>query len=321
MTETTHRRVASNGISMHVAEAGEGPLVVLCHGFPELWYSWRHQFPALVGAGYHVVAPDQRGYGETDRPDEIAAYDIEQLSADILGLVDALGSERAVLVGHDWGSPVVFHTALRAPERVAGVVGMSVPYLQRPHASPVAIWRELFADTFFYILYFQEPGVADAELGRDPRTTLRRLLYAVSGDRQPDGVGFAGEKDGRGMVERMPEPRSLPSWLTQSDLDYYVAAFTRTGFTGGLNWYRNFDRNWELTADLHGASVTVPAAFIAGAADPVLAMSPPDRMARYAPDLRATTIVEGAGHWVQQERPEEVNRALLAFLASLHRPW
>jgi pimeloyl-ACP methyl ester carboxylesterase len=312
------RVVRTNGIDMRVVEMGAGPLVVLCHGFPELSHSWRHQLPALARAGYRAVAPDMRGYGGTSRPDEIEAYDILHLTGDVLGLLDALGEGRAVLVGHDWGAPVVWTLALRAPERVRGVVAMSVPYRPRSERPPTTIWKAVFGERWFYILYFQEPGVADADLGRDPATFLRRLLCAVDGE--PSGAELAllaGARDGRGMLERLPEPDRLPDWLPRADLDHYAEVFARTGFTGGLNWYRNFDRNWELTPELAGARVQVPALFVAGAGDPVLAMTPVDGMEAWVTDLRGVVILPGAGHWCQQERPAEVNDALMRFLAGL----
>jgi pimeloyl-ACP methyl ester carboxylesterase len=312
------RTVHVNGIDLRVIEAGAGPLVVLCHGFPELSHSWRHQVPALAEAGYHAVAPDMRGYGGSSRPDAVDAYDILHLTGDVLGLMDALGEERAVLVGHDWGAPVVWNLALRAPERVRGVVGMSVPYTPRSEHPPTAIWQRLFADNWFYILYFQEPGVADADLGRDAATTLRRLICAVSGVPSAESLALlSGPRDGRGMVERLPEPDGLPGWLPQADLDHYASVFARTGFTGGLNWYRNFDRNWELTPELAGARVDVPALFVAGEGDPVLAMAPLAAMRDQVTDLRDVVVVPGAGHWVQQEKPDEVNAAVLGFLAGL----
>ena len=314
----TERTIRTNGIDMRVVEAGTGPLVVLCHGFPELSHSWRHQLPALAAAGYHAVAPDMRGYGGTSRPEALDAYDILHLTGDVVGLLDALGEERAVLVGHDWGAPVVWNLALRAPARVRGVAGMSVPYVPRPERPPTQIWKHVFAQSWFYILYFQEPGVADADLGRDPATTLRRLMCAVSGEPTPESLALlSGPRDGRGMVERLPEPERLPDWLPRADLDHYASVFARTGFTGGLNWYRNFDRNWELTPELAGAVVQVPTLFVAGAGDPVLLMAPLDTMRPWVADLRDVVVVPGAGHWVQQECPDEVNAALLGFLAGL----
>ena len=318
MPEITDRVVPTNGVELRVAEAGEGPLVVLCHGFPELSYSWRHQLPVLAAAGYHAVAPDQRGYGGSTRPSEVADYDILHLTDDIVGLLDSFGERDAILVGHDWGSPVVWALAQRFPERVRGVMGMSVPFSPRAAAPPIEVFKQLFTDTWFYILYFQEPGVADANLGRDTATSMRRFLCAIGGDAPADAMtALAGPRDERGMVERLPEPEALPPWLSQEDLDHFTTEFEKTGFTGGLNWYRNFDRNWELTAELDGKGIDVPAAFVAGSRDPVLAMVSPDGMRDWIPDLRGTTIIPGAGHWVQQERPEEVNAALLAFLGSL----
>jgi pimeloyl-ACP methyl ester carboxylesterase len=311
------RTVAVNGVALQVTEAGEGPLVVLAHGFPELARSWRHQIPALAAAGYHVVAPDQRGYGGSSRPEGVTDYDIEHLVGDLLGLADEAGAERAVFVGHDWGSMVVWSLAQRHPERVAGVMGMSVPFLARPSRPPTEIFRFLFGENFFYMRYFQEPGVADADLGRDPATTMRRFLAGLSAG---NGGGSLGElvtlADGRGMVERLPEPDALPDWLSPAELDAYVEAFARSGFTGGINWYRNLDRNWELGATLPDR-IDVPAAFVAGASDPVLVMTPYQGMEARIPDLRAVTIVDGAGHWVQQEKPDEVTDALLAFLGGL----
>jgi pimeloyl-ACP methyl ester carboxylesterase len=318
MHGVTDRTVRTNGIDMHVVEAGKGPLVVLCHGFPELAYSWRHQVPALANAGCHVVAPDMRGYGDTSRPVDVADYDILHLGDDILGLIDALGEEQAVLVGHDWGALVVWHLAQRAPERVSGVVAMSVAFRPRTPRPPTEMMKRRFADTWFYILYFQEPGVADADLARDPATTMRRFLTAISGDAPAGSMSaLAGERDGRGMVERMPEPDRLPDWLIPEELDRYSETFARTGFTGGINWYRNFDRNWELTADLAETRVQVPALFMAGAKDPVLVTAPPDAMADWVLDLRGTLLVPGAGHWIQQERPHEVNAAMIGFLDGL----
>src|SRR5581483_1161462 len=270
------RTIASDDVELHVLEAGEGPPVVLAHGFPELAYSWRHQLPALAAAGYHVLAPDQRGYGRSSRPAAVEEYDILHLTGDLLAVLDETGEEKAVFVGHDWGSLVVWQLALLAPERVAGVVGMSVPFVPRAPMPPIQLMRHAFGDNFFYILYFQEPGVADAELGRDARETMRRLLAGV---RVPDGGGVepsAFANDGRGFVDRLPLFDGLPDWLSQEELDHYVEEFTRTGFTGGLNWYRNFDRNWELTPQLADAHVTVPSLFIGGRLDPVLLASPPD---------------------------------------------
>lgn len=322
-TETRERTVRTNGVELVVREAGpdDGPIVILAHGFPELSYSWRHQMPVLAAAGYHVIVPDQRGYGRSSRPDRVDEYDIVHLTDDLLGLLDDAGAEQALFVDHDWGAIVVWHMSVLHPERVAGVAGLSVPFQRRGPSPPIARMRERFAGVFFYILYFQDPGVADAELDADAGSTMRRILTmgstAVDGDGADDGGFTAIADDGRGFVERLPEPERLPGWLTPADLDVYVAEFRRTGFTGPLNWYRNFDRNWELTAHLDGAKVEVPSLFISGSDDPVLLTTPPRVMDGWVTDHRGSIMLEGAGHWLQQERPAEVNAALLDFLGAL----
>jgi pimeloyl-ACP methyl ester carboxylesterase len=312
------RLVSTNGVELNVVDEGRGPAVVLCHGFPDLSYSWRHQIRAVAAAGYRVLAPDQRGYGRSSRPEAIEDYDIEHLTGDIVALLDDIGEERAVVVGHDWGAMVANNATMLHPDRFAAVCTMSVPMLPRAPMPPVQMMRAAFADTFFYIVYFQEPGVADADLGADPATTMRRMLAGLTTRTADPGDLFTAiANDERGFVERLPEPDGLPDWLGQGDLDHYVAEFTRTGFTGGINWYRNFDRNWELTEHLAGAKQNKPAFFVAGAADPVILMTPPSIMDGFVTDLRGSVIIEGAGHWVQQEKPGEVNAALLGFLADV----
>ena len=320
--EIRHRTLETNGIRMHVAEAGDGPLVVLCHGFPESWYSWRHQLVALADAGYHVVAPDMRGYGQTDQPEAIEAYSLLHLVGDVVGLLEALGVATAVVVGHDWGAPVAWHAALLRPDRFRAVIGLSVPFIPRRASRPTTTMPRT-DDAIFYQLYFQEPGVAEAELGRDPRETLRRVLFGGSGDarREPLALGSGGVgmvRRDAGFLGRREAPAKLPAWLSEADIDVYAGEFTRAGFRGGLNWYRNIDRNWELLAPWTGAKVTVPALFVAGDRDLVLAFRGMDRLLpalkQFVPDLRQTIILPGCGHWTQQERPGEVNAAMLKFL-------
>ena len=311
------RTYAVNGVELDVIDEGTGPLVVLSHGFPELAYSWRHQIPALVAAGYRVLAPDQRGYGRSSRPEPIEDYDIEHLTGDLVALVDAVGEEQAVFVGHDWGAMVVWALAQRAPERVRGVVGMSVPFLPRGDRAPIAAMKAALGDMFFYVVYFQEPGVADADLGADPAETMTRFLAGVGSSDASAATRMFAPYGEMGMVERMPEADGLPEWLAQDELDHYIAEFTRTGFTGGINWYRNFDRNWERSAHLSDTKVEVPALFVTGASDPVSLMTPSSIMDEWVTDLRGKVVIDGAGHWVQQEKPAEVNAALLDFLAGL----
>ena len=323
--EITHRFVETNGIRMHGAEAGEGPLVVLCHGFPESWYSWRHQLVALAQAGFHVVAPDQRGYGQTDRPEAIDQYTLLHLVGDIVGLLDALGAATAVIAGHDWGAPVAWHAALLRPDRFRAVIGLSVPFVPRRPARPTTRMPRT-DDAIFYQLYFQEPGVAERELEQDPRATILSVLYWGSGDsprppveRGAGGVGMVPRNGG--FLASRAFPVSLPPWLTEADVDVYAAEFTRTGFRGGLNWYRNIDRSWELLAPWAGATVTVPALYMAGDRDLVLGFRGMDRLLPalklVVPNLRDSIILPGCGHWTQQERPAEVNAAMLDFLKTL----
>lgn len=317
------RAVARGPIEIVLDEAGpaDGPPVVLAHGFPELAHSWRHQVPALAAEGYHVLAPDQRGYGRSSRPEATEDYDIEELTDDLIALLDTTGRDTGVFVGHDWGSMVVWSLALRYPERVAGVVGMSVPFVPRGEQPPTAMMRAVLGDAFFYILYFQEPGVADADLAADPERTMRGMLLGLSpAARETADPTAMFANDGRGFVDRLPVVEGLPDWITEDDVAHYVETFRRTGFTGGISWYRNLDRNWELMAPHAGAKVTPPAAFVGGALDPVLMMTPPSVADGWLVDDRGTTLVPDAGHWVQQEKPAETNAALLAFLRGLD-PW
>lgn len=316
---STERLVDTNGVRLRVIEAGDrdAPTVILAHGFPELAYSWRHQIPVLAEAGYHVLAPDQRGYGGSSCPEAVEDYTIHELTADIVGLLDDVGVERAVWIGHDWGAVVVWNAPLLHPDRVAAVAALSVPPLPRAQVPPTQAFRTMFGENFFYILYFQEPGVADAELGADPARTMRRMMGGLraSGD-QTAAVRMVAPGP-EGFVDRLPEPDRLPDWLSQDELDHYVAEFSRTGFTGGLNWYRNFDRNWETTAELADAKIAVPSLFVAGTADPVLAFTRADRAAEVISGPYRQVMIDGAGHWLQQERPDEVNATLLEFLNGL----
>jgi pimeloyl-ACP methyl ester carboxylesterase len=316
MLDMRHRTIAANGINVHLAEQGSGPLVLLLHGFPELWYSWRHQLPALAAAGFHAVAPDIRGYGRTDAPQPIEAYSMRNMTADAVGILDALGVEKAVVVGHDWGAPIAWHCALLYPDRFRAVVAMSVPFAPRSSAMPpTQAFKRIFGDNFFYILYFQEPGVAEAEFEADVRRSMLLSLAGLSGSQSSEWA-LTPRSEITTMFGDRPAPSSLPEWLSEEDLDYYVNEFGRTGFRGGLNRYRNLDRDWEELAELQGAKVHQPALFIAGDKDPVLSFTRLEAMAPYVPDLK-TVLLPGCGHWTQQERPSEVNRELVEFLRGL----
>ncbi|MFH8735374.1 MULTISPECIES: alpha/beta fold hydrolase [unclassified Streptomyces] len=296
------RDVTTNGITLRVFEHGEGrpdrPPVVLCHGFPELAFSWRHQVFPLAEAGYRVLVPDMRGYGGSSRPDDADAYDILTLCADLAGLLDDVGADDAFFVGHDWGASVVWNMALLHPERVRAVAGMSVPPTPRAPAPPLPILRSRNGDDF-YIVWFQEPGVADRALSQNVRRTLvTREIYSAK---------WAAKAD-----EQLPPPR----WMGDEELTYYVKTFEETGFTGGLNYYRNLDRNWALTEHLDGRLINQPSLFITGSKDPVGKFMPA-HLDRMLTDLRGHVVLDGAGHWIQQERAEDVNAALLEFLSTL----
>ena len=327
MNELKHRTIEANGIRQHLVEQGAGPLVLLCHGFPESWYSWRHQLEALAEAGYRAVAPDMRGYGETDRPEPIDKYTLFHLVGDMVGVLDALGAEQAVIVGHDWGAPVAWHAALMRPDRFRAVIGLSVPFRPRGPVPPTTMMPKTY-DAMFYQLYFQTPGDAEAELERDVRRTMRGMLYSASGDvpvgmrnavAAGDAVGMVPRQGG--LLSRIIYPDALPPWLSDADIDFYAGEFARTGFRGGLNWYRNIDRNWELLAPYAGAKITVPALYVAGDRDLVMAFRGMDQLLpglpKFVPQLRRTLILPGCGHWTQQERPREVNAAMIEFLQSL----
>ncbi len=322
MSEITHRFIETNGIRMHIAEKGTGPLVLLCHGFPESWYSWRHQIDALAAAGFHAVAPDMRGYGQTEQPEAIDQYTMLHLVGDMVGVLDALGEETAVIAGHDWGAPVAWHTALLRPDRFRAVIGLSVPYRPRGKVRPTSVMPQT-DDAVFYQLHFQTPGVAEAELEADVPTSMRGVLLRISGETSVAGGGFSMVPRAGGMAPRTREASlaPLPAWLTDADLAFYAAEFTRTGFRGGLNWYRNIDRNWELTAPFAGAKVTVPALYVAGERDLVLAFPGAKELVAnlkmFVPNLQQTILLPGCGHWTQQERPQEVNAAMIDFLRAL----
>jgi pimeloyl-ACP methyl ester carboxylesterase len=315
MVEITHRSVETNGIRMHVAEAGQGPAVLLCHGFPELWYSWRHQMHALAEAGFHAIAPDQRGYGGTDAPAEIDKYTIHHLVGDLTGLLDALGIDKAVIVGHDWGGLIVWQMAQLAAHRVAGVVGVNTPFFPRMPMSPLAMMRAMAQGNFHYILYFQEPGVADAELNRDVRRTLRGFYRDIPREiiaAMQQAPGVLGPQAG-GLLERLPDAPP-GKFLNAEDFEVFARAFEKTGFTGGLNWYRNFERNWETTAYLSGAKVQAPALMITAEWDPVLRPEMAQGMQMWVPNLRDTALIKECGHWTQQEKPQQVSDLLIEFL-------
>mgnify|MGYP001562964020 FL=1 len=320
MADITFSMIETNGIQMRVAEAGVGPLVLLVHGWPESWYSWRHQISGLAESGYHVIAPDMRGYGNTSSPVAAADYRIDILVADLIGLLDAFGEEQAALLGHDWGSMVVWNAALLYPERFTGVMGMSVPYGGVGAEAPTTGWRKAMGDQFFYILYHNEAGgVAEAEYDSDPRSFLSMLYTSPDTVRHPPTITDPARSAG-GWIGRIGQPVERPDWLSQADLDYYVDEFTRSGFRGGVNYYRNFDANWAFMKD-QDPVIKIPSAFLSGAADQVIQGANEQAlrtmMNPVMSDLREITLLPGMGHWVQQEDPEGTNSAIVRFLKAL----
>jgi pimeloyl-ACP methyl ester carboxylesterase len=321
LPDVKHRMIETNGIRLHVAEQGEGPLVILCHGFPECWYSWRHQLAALAKAGFRAVAPDLRGYGRSDRPEDVEKYTILHDIGDVVGLVDALGEKQAVIAGHDIGATIVWQAALMRPDRIRGVIAMSPPFRPRAFgssATPPTTLMPRNENAVFYQLFLQTPE-AEAGLGRDLRRTFRSQFYALSGDRPPSALGGlpAGMVPRKGAV--LVDPPSLPPWVREADINVYVEAFAQSGWHGPLAWWRNIDRGWELMAPFDGATVSVPALYVAGERDMVVAafQQAIPRQSAFVPKLRPAVMLPGCGHWTQQERPAEVSAAMIEFIKSL----
>lgn len=314
------RTLETNGISLRAAVEGDGPLVIMIHGWPELWYSWRHQIKPIADAGFRVVAPDVRGYGGSDKPHDVEAYDMATLTADVIGIIDGFGEKSAILIGHDWGAPICWNTAALYPDRVSAIAALSVPYGRRGAVSNIDLWRQLYAGKFFYQLYFQAVGVAEAELEADVRTSLRKIYYSISGD-APSLESWLQQPPKATLLEALDDPDPFPSWLTPQDLDYFVANFEAGGFRGPLNRYRNQERDFINLPAIGTRPITQPSCFIAGAKDIVRHFVPGhdlyENAAANCTDLRVRRIIDGAGHWVQQEAPRDVNVSLLAFLATL----
>ncbi|WP_256663751.1 alpha/beta fold hydrolase [Pseudomonas sp. gcc21] len=320
MTSFKHAYVHTNGIRMHYVEHGEGPLVLLLHGWPETWYTWRHQITALAEAGYRVVAPDQRGYGYTETPLEISDYGIFDLVGDVVGLVNALGEEQAAIVGHDMGSIVTSAAALLRPDMFKRVGLLSVPFMQRKSIRPAVRYEMASQKAHFYQTYFQTPGRAEAELDADVRRSLLGILYDGAAESrintaQPKTNMVFFDKNTR-LVDNLTTADELPGWLSEADLDTFIDHFQHSGFRGGINWYRNMDRNWAQTPFWDGARITQPLIYIAGALDGVLKITAEDieAMDSTVPRLQGKHLIDNAGHWVQQERPQEVSRLLIDFL-------
>ena len=326
-TELMHGTLQANGIAIHYVEQGRGPLVLMCHGFPESWYSWRHQLPALAAAGYRAVALDMRGYGGTSKPQAIASYSVSHLVGDVVGAIAALGEKQAVVIGHDWGGPIAWYSALMRPDVVRAVAALSVRF-NPPTALPDGVTTGQLstsnaAGREYYRLYFLEPGRAERELEADVRRSMLGMLYTLSGDVIRDGVRrtpFDGYfPKGQTFLQQLVTPARLPGWLSEADLAFYTEELRASGFRGGLNWYRNIDAITGIAAPFVGATIRNPALYLYGEYD-LIAGNTPDAIARMKaalPDLRGVVKMEGAGHWLQQERADDVNRELLEFLSRL----
>ncbi len=322
MSQVKHRSLATNGVRLHVAECGSGPSVVLVHGFPESWYSWRYQLPALAAAGYHAVAVDVRGYGRSSKPTRDDDYRMLNNVADIVGLAQSLGGERVTLVGHDWGAPIVWTSALLRPDLFRGVAGLSVPYApptQHVGPSPLERMRALAGKDEFYADYFQIPGRAEAEIEEDVRSWLLGFYWCGSGD-IVNGPNIGLVERGKKLRDKFLFPERMPRWLSDADLDIYTREFEYSGFFGPLCRYRNVDRDWEDLAALAGRPIEPPALFVGGSKDGPTIWGAPAiaRFGETLPRLCGSHILEGAGHWIQQERPEQTNALLLDFLKQIH---
>ena len=320
--DLSHRHVVSSGHRIHVVEAGPetGTPVIMVHGFPESWYSWRHQLGALADAGHRAIAIDVRGYGRSAAPPDIEAYAMTALVGDVVAVIDELEADRAVVVGHDWGAPIAWNTALLRPERTLGVAGLSVPYNPRGDVRPLSAFRAMAGDEIFYIDYFQEPGVAEAEVEADLEGWLRGFYFTASGEADPTAPSMGMVARGGQLRDRLQRPGSgQMAWLTDDDLAFYVGEFERTGLTGGFNRYRNIERDWTELAPWRFAPITVPALFVGGDRDgpTLLGRRAIERFDQTLPALTRSVVLEGCGHWTQQERPDDVNRLLLEFVDGL----
>ena len=309
--------VERDGVRLKVFHMGTGPLVLLLHGFPELAYSWRHQFEPLAAAGFTVAAPDQRGYSGSSCPGNVADYALDELAADAAAVIDHLGTEPAVVIGHDWGAPVAWYTALRYPGKVRAVGSLSVPHARQASNPPLESMRAAAGpDHIFYVDYFQREGLAESEFEADIRSSLLGFLWSISGD-APREERFQPIRKGARFIDSITTPNTLPTWLSEADLQVYVEAFTKSGFRGGLNWYRNVNRNWEQSVDLAEATVPQPAMFVTGSRDPARRPAAMERLRDVVPDVRVFEVLDGCGHWTQQERPEDVTRLMLEFLHAI----
>ncbi|MEM7332795.1 MAG: alpha/beta hydrolase [Chloroflexota bacterium] len=311
--------IKTDDVNLSVAIEGDGPLCVLVHGWPEIWLSWRNQIEPLVNAGYKVAVPDVRGYGGSDAPREVEAYSMRVLANDVVHIIESLGYDEAILIGHDWGAPIVWHTALLHPNRVRAVIGMSMPYTGLGGAPPTQLFQAAYPNRFFYILYFQKLNLPEAEFEKDVRDALVKIYFSNCGETTKEArQAMRARTPESGYLDGLIAPDPFPEWLSPEDLEQYVLAYEKSGFHGGMNRYRNMDSDWYELQHLAGKKIEQPALFLAGEYDSVLRFTPGlnlmDFIDQFYADLRGKIVIPGAGHWVQQEKPNEVNENLLAFL-------
>jgi pimeloyl-ACP methyl ester carboxylesterase len=322
-----HGNINTNGIDIHYVEQGEGPLVIFCHGFPESWYSWRHQISAIAKAGYRAVALDMRGYGQTSKPESIDAYSLSHLVGDVVGAVSELGHDKAVVIGHDWGGPVAWYSALMHPDIFTAVAVLSVPYnppMTLPDGMKLTDMMALYAgDRNYYRLYFQELGIVEAELEKDVHRNMLGMFYTLSGDIIADGIhekGWDGYfPKGQSFLSQVVIPATLPKWLSEQDLQFYVDELSNSGFRGGVNWYRNINRMPDILAPFIGEKINQPSLYLYGEHDLICNNTPKivDALRSQLPNLKDVVKIRGAGHWVQEEKPDQINAALINFLDGL----
>ncbi len=308
--------VAANGVELRACVTGDGPLVILIHGWPEGWYSWRHQIEPLALQGFKVVALDVRGYGLSGWPNDIDFYSMRNMVGDIVAVIDTFNAAQAIVIGHDWGAYIAWYSALLAPDRIAAVAGLSVPFTGRAPMPPLDLWRSIYRDKFFYQLSFLEPGRAESDFSKDIRGALAKIYGAWRGGSK--GVSLMAEaSQDASLLDLMDDVDTLPDWLPEEDLDYMAAQFAVSGFHGGFNRYRVQNKDWSDLEEIQGKTIDQPSFFVVGKGDPVLAMVPGVDMIevqkRYLTDCRGVHIIDGAGHWVQQQKPTEVSQLLAQF--------
>ena len=312
-----HRYPVVNGIRYHYAEAGEGPLVIMLHGFPELWYSWRHQLTALAEAGFHAVAPDLRGFGESQITENIEDYSLVNHAKDVKGLIDYLGDRRAIVIGHDWGANLMWILPMLYPDVIKAVISLSIPFYPEPRdPDKIKSWGN---DKFNFMRYFETPGAVEEEFNKNPDRFFRLFFYGLSGDAPKGTVDtlYFGKPADANLLDGFPEPDRLPSWLSQADLDYYVSAYKKTGITPALNFYRNSTRDYALLKKIYKKGINQDVLFIGGGEEAALRFGSTDPMKAALQNLKKIIVLPGCGHWLQQERASEVNEAIIEFLEHL----